>query len=482
MKSQGGDYVYGQAYVRGGDCHRNWKGKLKCNPRIYRDLHAANIYGIAGLEASVLSGGGINIVSNNLLNDASLIISSSNFEINTAIFNNNSYTFVQYDDATRNYEYYTSLIKSGGSLTITQNGATNPSLINGNNIAQYVAIARNSKQLQNTAINKVDVYTLAQTGILAVDLTSIINAINNSNIDKNIANNQASSGIELAKTDITASISPTSGSTSPNTNFIFSGNFKINLDPAKTTPLVESRSQFTDISKFFGSSYYFNQLGLNGSSVLADIDRQARVNNTRMLGDSAVETKLIIDQLKKLTNDSLFLSKDVTDANQQIKELLDNSISQFATLGLDAKDVAINGLTKDQVNSLTKDIVTFEVTNVNGISVLAPKIYLSQDTRNRLFNSNSKTNGKALANSSTIFAKENLTIDSPTAFLTNNGSITSGGNLNLNLASLTNKTNSIAQAQIIANNNLSITAQNGDIKNIGAKIGAIGSVNLEALN
>ena len=470
MRSQGGNYVYGQAYVRGGDCHRNWKGKLKCNPRIYRDLHAANIYGIAGLEASVLSGGGINITSNNLLNDASSIISSANFGINTSIFNNNSYSFVQYDDTSRSYEYHTSFIKSGGSLTITQDGTANSSLINGDNIAQYVSSTGNSRKIQNTAINHIDVYQLSQTGVLAVDLSSIISAINNS-----------SSSSEIPKSAI-ANTNEASLASASNANFIFSGNFKINLDSASTTPLVESRSQFTDISKFFGSSYYFNQLGLNGSSVLADIDLQTRVNNTRMLGDSAVETKLIIDQLKNLTNDSVFLSKGIADANQQIKELLDNSISQLNNLGLNAQDVAIKGLSKDQVNSLTKDIVTFEVTNVNGVSVLAPKIYLSQDTRNRLFDSNSKTNGKALANSSTIFAKENLTIDSPNSSLTNNGSIASGGNLALNISSLTNKTNSIAQAQIIANNNLSITAQNGDIKNIGANIGAIGSVNLEALN
>ena len=107
MKSQGGDYVYGQVKIWGGDCHRNRWGKLKCNPTIYRDLHAANIYGIAGLEASVLSGGGINITANNFLNDASSIISSANFGINTANFNNNSYK-----KNTRNTGNYTILKKT----------------------------------------------------------------------------------------------------------------------------------------------------------------------------------------------------------------------------------------------------------------------------------------------------------------------------------------------------------------------------------
>ncbi len=194
---------------------------------------------------------------------------------------------------------------------------------------------------------------------------------------------------------------------------------------------VESRSQFTDVSKFFGSKYYFDQLGLDGAALLSDIDRQSRdpSQNSRMLGDAFAESQLIIKQLRTLTNDSLLLSKNITNTDEQIKELLDNSIAEITRLGLNATDIATKGLTKDQANSLTKDIVTFETTKVNGISVLAPKIYLSLATRNRLLGDEG-----ALAKNSVIFAKEDLTINSPTATLTNNGTISSGGNLILNVA------------------------------------------------
>ena len=124
-------------------------------------------------------------------------------------------------------------------------------------------------------------------------------------------------------------------------NLAFLGNFKINFDPSSISPLIESRSQFRDVSKFFGSSYYFEQLGMDSSAILADINRQNRTGNIRMLGDSFVESKLIIDQIKNLTNDSLLLSQTTTDQNQQIKELLDNAINEFSALGLNAKDVAI---------------------------------------------------------------------------------------------------------------------------------------------
>jgi len=201
-----------------------------------------------------------------------------------------------------------------------------------------------------------------------------------------------------------------------------------------------------------------------------------------MLGDAFVETQLIANQLKTLTNNSLFLSKNTNDASAQIKELLDNSVSEFASLGLNAEDVAINGLSTAQANSLSKDIVTFELTKVNGIEVLAPKIYLSQSTRNGLLNSDSVTGATTLATNSTIFGNTGLTIDAANSDLTNNGSIGSNSNLVLNLASLTNQSSSVNSSQIISGNDLTINANTGDIKNIGANIGSVNNLNLTAIN
>ncbi len=479
--------------------------------------HTASINGTAGIVSNISSGKNLNISAINLTNDASNILSVGNLALNASTITNTSYFFESYYQrnanwwcggtcvwrgdwnqiAKQNYysETYNAYIKSGGLLS-----GSVTSKINNNTIAQYSAVSAVEGQSHSTTINKIDSYTLAQTGAINVDLSSITSAISNnsgstsvSDLGLSTTSTSSPSSVSVTKGSIatpisasssvsTSTASVTSSSLSVSTSgTVFSGNFKINLDPSATTPLVESRSQFTDASKFFGSSYYFNQLGLNGSSVLADLDRQTRNTNTRMLGDSFVETKLIMDQLKTLTNDSLFLSKTTTDPNQQIKELLDNSVNQFAALGLNAEDVAIHGLTSAQANSLTKDIVTFELTTVNGVSVLAPKIYLSQDSRNRLFNSNSSNGGTAIANNSVIFGKNSVTIDSPYADLLNNGSIVSGGDLNLNLASLVNKTNSSSISQIIAGNNLNITANSGDIKNIGANIGSTGSLNLTTL-
>ncbi|MDX2082577.1 MAG: hypothetical protein SFV53_01125, partial [Rickettsiales bacterium] len=461
------------------------------------------------VAAEIASGRNLTLNLDKLNNETSSIRSSKDLTINFKNEFNNKTINTLIGNFT--YEYYTSwrghgniyhddnkggatinlsdyfvafpaYIKSGTSLTIKENGAdvTQAKLNNDSNIQRFTKESGPDKIDHPITINNIDIYQLSQNGVINVDLSSITDAIagnNNSDNNANLAD----------KGDI-----------------VFSGNFKINLDPSATTPLIESRSQFTDLSKFFGSEYYFNQLGLNGKNVLADIERQFRNQNQnpnpnpnnnnqngnqnanqnnnnqnlRMLGDAFVENKLIIDQLITLTNDSLFLSKSVTDANLQVKELLDNSVNQFAALGLNAEDVALKGLSKDQVNSLTKDIITFELTNIKGIEVLAPKIYLSQNTRNRLLNPNANTAATSLASSSTIFGNTGLTINSAHSDLTNNGSIRSNGNLNLNIGSLTNKTNSLSQAQITSAANLNITANTGDIKNIGANITSLGSLNL----
>jgi filamentous hemagglutinin len=484
MPTQGGENEYRRSV---------WYAGHGWHTTVY---YRAVMQGTAAPESNISSGNNLDLnISGNLLNDASSILTKNNATINAGSLSNNSYLFRDYvavrhwdhnvhgsygshdsydndiggfwytgtKDGYVNQAYiYNANIKSGGNLT-----GNITSSINSTTIAGNIAVAGVAGQSRSTTINHVDVYTIEDTGIVDVDLSKIADAIN--------GNSDAESA---SSTNINQS-----SSSGASLDTVFSGNFKINLDPSATTPLVESRSQFTDTSKFFGSEYYFNQLGLNGAAVLANIDQQTRnTTTTRILGDSFVETKLILDQIRTLTNDSFLLSKTTTDSNQQIKELLDNSIAEFARLGLSAQEVAINGLTKDQANLLNQDIITFETTKVNGINVLAPKIYLSLATRSRLLNTDSTTGGTALANGGTIFAKDSLTLDSSSANLMNSGSIRSDGNLTLNLASLTNRTNSLSQAQIISGNNLSITTNTGDIKNIGANIGSVGSLSLTTVH
>ena len=92
----------------------------------------------------------------------------------------------------------------------------------------------------------------------------------------------------------------------------YSGLFKINKNSSTSTPLVESRSQFTDLSKFYGSDYFFSELGINQSDFLM-AQRGAGKDNSRILGDAFVEIKLLKDQILNLRNDALFLVNSETD-------------------------------------------------------------------------------------------------------------------------------------------------------------------------
>ena len=464
--------------------------------------YSASPDNINSVSANISSGGNLTLDSHYILNEISNIDAKLNINILTQNLINRS---ISYDGWKWNYitsdgkvfnEYnqisdplykrnFYSYIKSGASLIITKNNtdATESFIKNDNNIQTNTNVEGASYKSQSTNINKIDIYNLGQTGIINVDLSSITSAISNNGSSTSGSNyrisskpNATSSDTEVSESDSntsTTEITITDSTATPTTSdTIFLGNFKINLNPAATTPLIESRSQFADISKFFGSQYYFNQLGLNGEKVLGDIERQIRNPNPnqgnndkviRMLGDAFVENKLITDQLKNLTNDSLFLSKSTTDATSQVKELLDNSVIELTRLGLDAEEIATKGLTNAQANLLIKDIVTFELTSVNGIEVLAPKIYLSLDTRKRLLG-----NDSALASNSTIFAGTNLTINAPTAHLLNSGSIIAGNNSTLNIGSLTSQSlnsnlrnaSMLDFAKIKAGNDLTITTNN----------------------
>ncbi len=558
-------YPYGQKWINHDTqnwTYRNhWCFGNYCRNHVYQYTTQQGVVNTNSISGKISSGNNLVMDSSSFTNDVSEIYSAKDMSIKTGSINNNSFSY--YKDVTynltvgeygyRHNEYFFSnlqsylpYIKSGGSLSITQNGSnTTSSFLNNNNVVQNVVLNKVSQKSQSTSINGISSYTLGQTGAISVDLSAITTAISNSSsstsgssynvtsayvdsgsedqvssqtvkkgksstLSSTVAQVATSSGTDgvdavdsktVEKKDVTASTASatavdstaiTSATSSASTSdTVFSGNFKINLNPSATAPVVESRSQFTDVSKFYGSTYYFNQLGLNGSAVLADIERQTRVTNqtanttnstVHILGDSFVENQLITNQLRTITNDSLLLSKSAADATAQVKQLLDNSVSELTRLGLNAEDVATKGLTTSQANSLTKDIVTFELTSVNGMEVLAPKIYLSQSTRDRLLNSNSMTGATSLASNSTIFGNTGLTIDAANSGLTNNGSIVSNGNLTLNVGSLTNKsTNNTNQAQIISGADLSIAANTGDIKNIGANIGSVSSLNLTAL-
>lgn len=178
--------------------------------------------------------------------------------------------------------------------------------------------------------------------------------------------------------------------------------FTTNGTPGPQGFLYETRAPFIDVSKFYGSSYFLNRIGYYSNqsyhsdnswgfqgnrtdapssnppaygAIGAYKDGRGYTPDTQVafLGDAFFETRLIEQAVLRETG-KRFLDETYKDAATQLKSLIDN--------GVDAqKDLTLSvgvGLTKDQINALTTDIVWYEERLVNGQKVLAPVLYLAE--------------------------------------------------------------------------------------------------------
>ena len=193
--------------------------------------------------------------------------------------------------------------------------------------------------------------------------------------------------------------------------------------------LLETRAKYINQKEFYGSDYFLKRIGYE--------DKWTRV---RRLGDAYYENQLIERNIIEKLGTRFINGKEIS-----IKELIDN--------GTDiAKKNALTigqGLTKEQIAKLDKDIVWYEYQNVDGIQVLAPKVYLSQNTLKNL-NSDSRTKIVGLDNT---YIKTNK--------LENTALISGRGNTFIEADEVNNRTlgNQLAEisgenTQIIATNNI----------------------------
>ena len=165
-------------------------------------------------------------------------------------------------------------------------------------------------------------------------------------------------------------------------------------------------------------------------------------------------------KIKLLTVGTRFLNGKEIPA----KDLIDNAASIAKKNGLTIGQP----LTKEQIAKLDKDIVWYEYQDIDGVQVLAPKVYLSQNT---LKNLNTDTRSR-------ITGLENTYVR--TGNLENTGLIGGYGNTYVEAKEVNNRTlgNQLAE---IRGNKTTIIAQN-NINNIGAKIFGNESLNLVAIN
>lgn len=420
----------------------------KCWEHVYY-YKAKQLTNSGSIASYIQSGGTLTFNAGTLSNNASNIFATGDITVNADTFNNHSINdpglfawrgiFTGNDDRTvitsiTDTNAYAqsnpSSFKSGGKITLNvTNNISNAATANGTE-----TISTKSSQI----VNSIDVDDLSTTGTISIDLNRYF-----------------------------------SGSTD-------NGLFTKSTNP--NGPLFETRSQFIDQSKFFGSDYFYQKIGLN----LDDVQTEFEQTSKRLVGDQFFQTKIIEEQLKTITKNSVLLSSSETNTNNEIQSLLDNAADEYARLGLTTN----TALTQTQINSLQKDIIWFETQTIDGAVYIVPKIYLSQTTRTDLADGN-------LANKSSIYAAGDVNITSTSGSITNTGSIISKNNITISASSdITNKSFSDVAASgnlsltsstggilnkdlssLAAGNNLLLTA-NQDIKNIGSSIEGLGNVTL----
>ena len=137
--------------------------------------------------------------------------------------------------------------------------------------------------------------------------------------------------------------------------------FTQNMNPSSKY-LLETRSKYVDLNKYYGSDYFLSRLGYTPSW-----------NRVRRLGDAYYENQLITRALTEQLGTAFINGKSNEDL---IKSLMDNAGMESSRLGLQVG----KELTPEQINGLSKDLIWYVTQNVNGVEVLVPKIYLSKNT------------------------------------------------------------------------------------------------------
>ncbi len=224
--------------------------------------------------------------------------------------------------------------------------------------------------------------------------------------------------------------------------------FKLNKNP-ESRYLIETRSQYVDLSSLYGSDYFFSRIDYNPDSQI------------KLLGDAYYEQKLVMNAIYQTTAEK-YLSESIKSDQEEMKYLLDNAATAYRDLKL---SVGV-ALTKEQINTLQEPIIWYVETKVKGITVLAPKIYIPE----HIIAGFSKNSVPKIAGGT---ADMNIT-----GGLINSGIIQSKSSININAGNITNVTRGNTQAQITGND-VSLTSK-GDITNTGGAIKGENSLSLNA--
>ena len=340
------------------DPERALKGILKSN--------ATTEYG------KVLASGNITINSGNVKNKDSIISGGGVVNINSPSLENSvttgnavnvKYGIERMDiDISRPKKRR---VRMAASLTrFLENGAIayeagQPSIIEGSVVNINAPVITSPITEANGKINNGSVtHGVAGslfTNAIGKGISSTNGAINVNLANPNIQIVNNMSSVQAILNTGTISVNP----------LLTSAMFTQNMNPSSKY-LLETRSKYVDLNKYYGSDYFLSRLGYTPSW-----------NRVRRLGDAYYENQLITRALTEQLGTAFINGKSNEDL---IKSLMDNAGMESSRLGLQVG----KELTPEQINGLSKDLIWYVTQNVNGVEVLVPKIYLSKNTLNTI--------------------------------------------------------------------------------------------------
>lgn len=225
--------------------------------------------------------------------------------------------------------------------------------------------------------------------------------------------------------------------------------------------LFETNIDFIDVSKYYGSDYFFQQSGYDPNKT------------PTVIGDAYYEQQLINNTIREGLGYSGEVSTD------HIKVMLDNALNVKDKLGLEIG----KPLTPEQINNLEEDIVWYVEMEVQGQIVLVPQVYFGKETRLKMAASDT---GAGVGSS--VQAGGDINIDA-TNVVNSNGNISSGGNIDIKSETgITNNSSAGINGGISAKGDIKLDAKEdidmigGNIKseNGGVDVKAGGNINIES--
>ncbi|ASA57933.1 filamentous hemagglutinin N-terminal domain-containing protein [Vibrio gazogenes] len=230
--------------------------------------------------------------------------------------------------------------------------------------------------------------------------------------------------------------------TSPHGLFVFS-------DGPQSDYLIATNPAVTNLNNFLGSDYFKDQLNYDPEQ------------KEKFLGDAYYDTRTITQEIFEQTG-KRYLSDDIGSDLAQMKQLIDSAAQQKNSLNLQ------NGvaLTDEQIARLSHDIIWYEPIEVNGQTVMAPKLYLSSASQNNISNGallagrNIDIGTGDFANSGSVSAREDLQIASRGGISNTRGTLSANDDLALIATG-----DIVNRSGVISGDNVALLSTGGSIIN-----------------